>query len=316
MHRVMIVPVCLGGLLLPPGKPAVQAHGRAVLAFVVWAAVVRRRPARRKHAIISRAVGMASEVERTRAGLVVRTGDPGAPVGVGMDGERRAGHVEAGPIRALFCQKVSGVELQTARHQISGGLGQAFAQHLHVGHHIRTLSVAQNLPKRQYVILGKPQSFDLREFLGLGVARHNFAQVVQRRVQVMHARALPRVGLKSTHLGALDARRCHLSFLWAALLGFVSAVLIPALLLLLGFIILIIIAGHLRLCSAAALLRLVQLVLSEGASVVAVLGLAVLAVIVVHPVRCEPLDVRQHLTEQTAQHCGGQPVEKHNSTAV
>lgn len=98
MHRVVIVPVCLRGLLLSPGQSAVQAHGWAVLAFIVRAAVVRRRPSRWVHGLVSRAVRMAPQVERTGSGLVMRTGEAGAAVGVGMDGERRAGHVEAGSV--------------------------------------------------------------------------------------------------------------------------------------------------------------------------------------------------------------------------
>jgi len=142
MHRVMIVPVCLSGLLLPPRDPAVQAYRWAVLAFVVRTVVVRGRPAWWIPTLVPRTVRVASQVERTGPGLVVRTGEAGTPVGVGMDRERRAGHVESGSICAWLSQEVPGVELQAARHQIGGGLGQAFTQHLHIGHHIWTFPVA------------------------------------------------------------------------------------------------------------------------------------------------------------------------------
>lgn len=71
MHRVMIVPVCLRGLLLSPGQRAVQADRRAVLALVVRAAIVRGRPARRVHGLVPRTVGMAPQVNRTDRKSVV-----------------------------------------------------------------------------------------------------------------------------------------------------------------------------------------------------------------------------------------------------
>uniref|UniRef100_G3NRK4 Uncharacterized protein n=1 Tax=Gasterosteus aculeatus TaxID=69293 RepID=G3NRK4_GASAC len=93
MHRVMIVPVRLRGSLLPAGQSAVQADGRTVRGLVVRAAVLRGRPTRRVHALVAGTVGLAPHVKRTAAGLVVRAGDAGAPVGVRVDGKGRAGHV-------------------------------------------------------------------------------------------------------------------------------------------------------------------------------------------------------------------------------
>jgi len=144
MHRVVIVPVRLRGrLLLSAGQPgAVQADGRTVRGLVVRAAIVRGRPTRWVRGLVPRTVGLAARGKRAASGLVVRTGDAGAPVGVRMDGERRAGHVEAGSIRTRFSQEVPGVELQTACHQVGSGLGQAFTQHLHVGDHIWPFPVA------------------------------------------------------------------------------------------------------------------------------------------------------------------------------
>lgn len=142
VHRVVIVPVRLGGLLLSPGQPAVQAHGRAVLALVVRAAIVRGRPSRGVHGLVPRTVGMTPQVNGAGSGLVMRAGEAGTPVGVGMDGERGAGHVEAASVGALLSQEVPRVELQAARHQVGGGLRQTFAQHLHVGHHVGTFAVA------------------------------------------------------------------------------------------------------------------------------------------------------------------------------
>lgn len=98
MHRVMIVPVCLRRLLLSPGQSAVQADGRAVLPLVVRAAIVRGCATRRVHGLVPSTVGMAPQVKRTGSGLVMRAGEAGTPVRVGVDRERRAGHVEAGSI--------------------------------------------------------------------------------------------------------------------------------------------------------------------------------------------------------------------------
>ncbi|KAF3853666.1 hypothetical protein F7725_014354 [Dissostichus mawsoni] len=86
---------------------------------------------------------MAPHVKRCTPGLVMRAGDAGTPVGVGIHGERRAGHVEAGSLCTRLSQEVSGVELQTACHQVGSGLGQAFAQHLHHGTTLRRLSSAE-----------------------------------------------------------------------------------------------------------------------------------------------------------------------------
>lgn len=141
MHRVMIVPVCLCRLLLSPGKSAVQADGRAVLALVIRAAVIRGRPSWRVHGFVP-TVGMGPQVNRAGSGLIMWTGEPGASVRVRMDGERGAWHVKAGSIWTLFSQEIPGVELQTARHQVGRGLRQAFAQHLHIGDNIWTLPVA------------------------------------------------------------------------------------------------------------------------------------------------------------------------------
>ncbi|TNN54491.1 hypothetical protein EYF80_035329 [Liparis tanakae] len=133
----------VGRLLLSAGQPgAVQADGRTVRGLVVRAAIVRGRPTRRVRGLVPSTVGLAAHVKRAAPGLVVRTGDAGAPVGVRVGGERRAGHVEAGSVRTRFRQEVPGVELQTACHQVGSGLGQAFTQHLHVGDHIWPFPVA------------------------------------------------------------------------------------------------------------------------------------------------------------------------------
>lgn len=141
MHRVMIVPVWFGRLLLSPGKSAVQAHGRTVLALVIRAAVIRRRPPWRIHGFVP-TVGMGPQVNCTGSGLIMWTGEPRASVRVRMDRERGAWHVKAGSIWTLFSQEIPGVKLQTACHQVGSGLRQAFAQHLHIGDNIWTLPVA------------------------------------------------------------------------------------------------------------------------------------------------------------------------------
>lgn len=72
--------------MLLPGQAAVQAHRWTVLALIVRAVVVWGRPARHIHRLVpGGAVGMGPHVEGPGSGLVVRTREAGAAVGVGVD---------------------------------------------------------------------------------------------------------------------------------------------------------------------------------------------------------------------------------------
>lgn len=145
---------------------------------------------------------------------VGRAGKTGRLVRVGKSGKGSTCCLHMrGHLLALLGQKSSGVQLEASCDQIGCRLGQALAQGLHKRHQIRAFARPQDFRKSPNVVFGQSERFDLGELLRFGVARHNFAQALERIVETVHAVPLPGVRLHAPHFEPLQTCLCHLLLL-------------------------------------------------------------------------------------------------------
>ena len=115
------------------------------------------------------------------------------------------------------------VKLQTRGHHVHGVGGQPLGQRLGEGEGVGAHPRVQRVCHHPDVVAGQTQRLDLGQLLGLGLARHVLAQLVQSLVQPMHPVPLPRVGLDPSLLQLDHAGLGQLLLLGTPLLGRLAA---------------------------------------------------------------------------------------------